>query len=40
MLLSEEEVTEVIKLVSYKDTARKFTAYTLYQYWTAAAFGQ
>jgi hypothetical protein len=39
-VLTQEEVEQVIELVGYKETARKFTVYVLLQYWAQAAFGQ
>jgi len=36
-ILSEEEVMKTAQLVGYHETARKFSLYTLLQYWTQAA---
>jgi len=35
-VLSEEEIMKVAQLVGYHETARKFSVYTLLQYWTQA----
>ncbi|MCM3292090.1 hypothetical protein M3661_18360 [Paenibacillus sp. MER 180] len=39
-ILFEEEVIHLAELVGYHETARKFTVYTLLQYWAQAAFEQ
>jgi Transposase DDE domain len=39
-VLSEEEVIRLAERIGYTDTARKFSVYTLLQYWTQAAFEQ
>ncbi|MBO2946119.1 hypothetical protein JJQ72_19260 [Paenibacillus sp. F411] len=37
MLLTEEEVKEMVKVVGYEDKGRTFTVFTLLQYLTNAA---
>jgi hypothetical protein len=39
-LLTPKEVEEVCNLIGYKDSSRKFTVYTLLQYFVAAAIGE
>ncbi|GAC43464.1 IS4 family transposase [Paenibacillus popilliae] len=39
-ILTKEEVMQLTELVGYHESARKFTVYTLLQYWTQAAFEQ
>ncbi|MCT4542218.1 MAG: IS4 family transposase, partial [Vallitalea sp.] len=38
--LTPKEVETVCNLIRYKDTSRKFTVYTLLQYFVAAAVGE